>query len=210
MNLEELLGTKEYRNKSDAESEAAVEKFMTSGGYKKIGSGAYATVYERDGTAIKFWKADSGYVAFINFCQRTSSPHLPKFLSKIKKIKHPNGEVYSYIKMEKLIPITDKTIVYGVQAIDLSSNFTSWFDNAYKKIGDGGNMSAIALYMETKVEKKYPKLTEEDVDKIIDFLSVALKVHQAADYDKIVPDMHYENVMLRGDTLVITDPYFGT
>ena len=109
--------------------------------------------------------------------------------------------------MEKLTPVQDKTVVYGVRAYDLSSNFTSWFDNASKKISDGSNMSAIALYMETRVEKKYPNLTENDVDKIIGFLELALRIHLEADYDKVYPDMHYENVMLRGQTLVITDPF---
>lgn len=207
MNITELLGTKQYRNLTDLESDDAVQKFMDAGGYKKLGSGAFATVYEKDGTAIKFWKTDGGYEAFIDFCLKNKSEHLPKFLSKIKKIKHPNGDRFSYIKMEKLTPVQDKTVVYGVRAYDLSSNFTSWFDNASKKISDGSNMSAIALYMETRVEKKYPNLTENDVDKIIGFLELALRIHLEADYDKVYPDMHYENVMLRGQTLVITDPF---
>lgn len=99
-------------------------------------------------------------------------------------------------------------IVYGVKARDLSTNFTSWADNYAKKISSNSQISsAVAAYMENRVESRYPKLTEDDVDKIIPFLEMALKVHLSADYDKIIPDMHHENVMLRGNTLVITDPF---
>lgn len=210
MNLNELLGTKQYRNLTDQESDNIVQKFLDSGGYKKLGSGAYATVYEKDGTAIKFWKTDGAYEAFIDFCLKNKSEHLPKFLSKIKKISHPNGDKFSYIKMEKLSPVSPDTKVYGINAEYLSTRFSDWFENGKKKISNASQISsAVALYMEEKVERRFKNLSDSDIDSIIGFLEMALRVHLVADYDKVYPDMHSENVMLRGNTLVITDPYFG-
>ncbi len=77
---------------------------LVKAGYKRLGSGAFAAVYEKPGRAyvIKlFGKEDDAYRAFIDLARKHPNKHFPKFFGKL--IRFPD---FYGIRMEKLAPYT--------------------------------------------------------------------------------------------------------
>ncbi len=75
-------------------------------GYKPVGKGAKATVFEKPGTneVLKFFLQDSAYARWVKFClANQGNPFIPKLRGKIKTFQKP----WYYIRMENLEPVYD-------------------------------------------------------------------------------------------------------
>jgi len=79
-----------------------IDYVLTRGGYKRLGSGMFATVYEKPGVAYVlkvFSVEDHAYLDFIKLArEHQDNPHFPKFYGKLVRI---NKSFYG-IRMERL------------------------------------------------------------------------------------------------------------
>src|SRR5882757_9527631 len=68
-----------------------VVRYLQKYGFKKIGSGGYATIFENPkfNYVLKIFKGDSCYKDYVSYCLKNSNnQYLPKFKGKV--IKFPN------------------------------------------------------------------------------------------------------------------------
>lgn len=196
-----------------------VDQLMTANGYKKLGQGTDAVVYEKDaGNAIKIIIPESGdqdygnqaHDLFLEFCQANQSPHLPRIIVGDKPIEI-DGEEFKQVVMEKLQPVTDPLTVaildiFASDDPDSSSysRYNTW-EQALQDLHefkDNGELGDVA----EKLLQTRPWPTDQELTaKFGNFFKVAKALF---DYNQFHWDLHAGNVMQRADgTLVIIDPW---
>lgn len=156
---------------------------LHNAGYLTLGSGSFAEVFYKPNSnsdyVLKLFKSiDTGYMAFINIAQASNNIHFPVFRGKMMKIT----EHYYAIRIEKLSEMPDT--IETDKITDLIAGYV-----------DSPNHQMIIERMK-KLEKTQPGIIEA-----CDILHVALNRLGIAD------DLHVGNFMLRGKTIVITDPF---
>ena len=213
-------GIQEYD--AGSESSKQITAKLKQLGYKLLGSGHDATVWTKDaGSVIKILmpsidneSSDNAFLIFYNFCQKHKSPFLPRFVD-IGGVHHSafelNGKQYRQISMEKLAPLPSGSLMEKmVWALsDLSAvPFIKWSNvkqqlsspNFWEHFPNPGNHSeevAQAL-ADPQLEKQYSSL-----------FVIMQQLYQTAKQHGLGWDLHTENVMARGNTPVITDPYLS-
>lgn len=161
------------------------KEYMVANGFEYMGSGAYGTVYEKPGYPwiFKLFKDDPAYVEFIEYSKRNASnPHVPKFKGGIIRI---NADTYC-VRTEKLVDLPNA--VYQklfpefeiVNAIlnDLVEEHDSMYDQLWRRF--------------EQFKRAYPDMYE-----VLEFIFVGSSYYA---------DLHNGNMMLRGKTLVFSDP----
>jgi hypothetical protein len=201
---------------------------LTNKGYTKLGSGADATVWARDGeTVIKIIMPDEGgardaasrtFYKFYDFCQSHSDLDcLPRF-HRIGGEHHSVFTVddvdYVQIAMERLQPLeqdSQRTALVWMFS-DLATKNMSW-ERAWDHIqdpytwqhwddSDAVTVEDIMVYIDEQ--------SDQDVAQWGVLYSVMRLLYHKGKINKMGWDLHTENVMLRDDTLVIVDPWFNT
>jgi hypothetical protein len=170
-----------------------INKLMKQAGYHKMGSGTDSLVFARDaGSVIKiiapehgeYGAADNTFLQWYKFCQKNKgNPHLPKFV-EIQGQHHANfklgGKVFRQIAMEKLKPL-----IVG-----------SALEEAVWEI----LVSDIRGTPISPATKQLPWAT--------DFYNTVKAVAAAGDAAGLSDDIDSDdNVMVRGNIPVITDPW---
>lgn len=192
-------------------------------GYTPVGSGLDSTVWSRDaGSVIKIImphelsraEGDASFLTFYQFCAANKrSPFLPQFIS-IGGVDHSvftlNGVDYRQISMEKLEPVENNSFMEQmVWALsDLASvPFIKWRDVKQQLVdpafwqdfpGPGREQEITQGLNNPATEKMYAALFET-----MKSLFLYGKTRSVG------WDLHTENVMRRGNTPVITDPFTG-
>lgn len=159
------------------EGKAKFDKFMQDNGFKQLGSGAFANVYERPGYpwVFKIFSKDPAYLAWLEYvAAHQNNEHVPKLRGKPFKI---NNDTFA-IRMEKLT--------------DLPGN---WRQNVFLDAIVGG-VPLRKHVTTTLIDAGHPDLLE--VLSAINDIAYVKRTHTA--------DLHAYNVMMRGNTPVITDP----
>jgi hypothetical protein len=186
-------------------------------GWNVLGKGVDAAVadHPNKNVVLKMFVSTSKYKHFVDLVKDHPNPHFPIFHKTIRELP---GTKFSYVMMEKLDEISDfynnyfpeicalmlSASKHGVDYLnrtsDMMPTFTPkrWFKN---KIGVGVN-DFIA----------YPELVWNKIDKpddawfqACDLLFGAFKEANMNLMSNI--DFTPQNFMLRGDILVITDPF---
>ena len=207
----------------DSENSKQIIAKLKQLGYKSVGSGYDATVWTKEeGSVIKIimpqelskGQGDAAFLGFYEFYStHRKSPFLPRFIS-IGGVDHTvftlNGVDYRQISMENLEPIPNNSfmeqMVWGLG--DLATvPFMKWRD-AKKQLtdskfwehfsGPGRESEVIQGLSDPAVEKMYAGL-----------FAVMQELFQFGRSRGLGWDLHTENVMKRGDTPVITDPFSG-
>jgi hypothetical protein len=213
--------TKIQEYDSSSKSSKQIISKLKQLGYKMLGSGVDATVWVRDaGSVIKilmpsdYTSADDAFLLFYEFCQKHKSPFLPKFID-IGGAHHTvfelNGEQYRQIAMEKLAPLPSgsfmEKMVWALS--DLAAvPFMKWANVRQQAKSNefweyfptkGDHASEVARqFANPQVEKQYAAL-----------FVIMQQLWQVGRQYGHGWDLHTENVMARGNTPVITDPYLG-
>ena len=158
--------------------------FLEDNNFKKKGEGVFSSVYADDShkVVIKINKGviDNSYIKFANFCRKENSPHLPK-LGKIRKF-----DDYYVLAMEKLETSNSSDF----------KDMCSWIGKVSIVIGRS---------LKTKqdiLDAEIPAVYESQRDGIIKIIK---DMKSLLDSD-INFDLHDENIMLRGNTIVLMDP----
>jgi hypothetical protein len=165
---------------------------LSNAGYKKLGSGAFATIWHKEGSdqVLKLFDGnDIAYYDFIQLCKSNPNPHFPKFFSKPINI---NGS-FKAIKTELL---TKPNIT--------SSESNSLLD--YTEFREQyPNDDAMAHHFGEEYDDMFEPILKylndptfkEALDLITDKLIIG-KGHFC--------DFHTSNFMSRNGTLVFSDP----
>lgn len=204
-----------------------IYKTFRSMGYKKLGSGAEATVWAKDDDNVikvimpedtsSMDSASETFYKFYEFCrQNKDQPNLPKFVDIIKDKHHAtftaDDREFIMIGMERLKPIPEGSLSQALiwQMSDLVTKKLKW-NQAYKEMikkeswkhwDEQPPASKIIRYLKNIDDVTYAKF---DV-----LYTLMLLLYLKGNINKMGWDLHTENVMQRSDeTLVITDPWFN-
>jgi len=161
---------------------------LSNQGFSVIGKGMFGTVYGNDKYVAKIFKeSDECFLEFINYAKaRKGNPFLPRF-SKVNSVYDENyGPSYLVFSERLTTPSKrDRTLLSDVSLlIDLKKDHIERGDAA----GD----------IVINIEEKWPGVVQVLVD---------LQKHFSKLETNCFWDTHGGNFMLRGDQLVITDPY---
>ena len=197
--INELQITKDLKNRF-----ASPKEILAKYGWNVLGYGADGAVAENPNEkyVLKLFSTDSKYTDFVKYIAQPhqNNPHLPKISKAIKQIP---GTAFSYIGMEKLQKISSKELVgkffpeMCVLKIDaerynmsfaMSYDFT--FSDQYRQVKLHGN-------------DIWNKIRKPDDA----WFSLSEMLYSFARKEKLNIDLHDDNFMLRGNTLVIIDPY---
>ena len=160
-------------------------EILEKAGYKHIGKGFFAQVYSRTGSdyVLKLFRStDRAYMAFVRTAMRTKNIHFPVFKGKMMRV---NREYYA-VRMEKLDKLFDRDAYSVDQAKEAVSTISLYLDDP--------TLSYNKRRME-ELEKTQPGITE--ACNILKNMMETLWLRS---------DIGHNNLMLRGNVLVITDP----
>lgn len=183
MRLNELQGVKKHL-KPEIKTFSDLQDYMKELGFEYINKGKYGAVFDKPGAdyVVKIIKDDSCYLDFVRYCKdNQNNPHLPKIKGNIIKLGH-RGYL---VRLEKLTPLSPAEF-----------KETGIFE-FLRKYEDKFWMSPD--------ERKLASDFEEQNKKMANTL-IELKERTPMDCHF---DLHEDNVMKRGNTYVIIDPYSG-
>lgn len=192
MRLSELVGAKSTfggvkQAHADNESSNGITQALKQYGYGPVGGGAFGKVYQKEGqsTVLKvFLASDTGYLKFLKFCaQYGPSKHLPKFYGRLLNLEKYVGYPVMAIRMEKLTHVSHPGIS----------------DSMWKVIDSIQSLWGMSLeyFQEELVDYAGPELVA-----VIYALERGIKGDQVDRFD-----LHGGNYMMRGQDVVIIDPY---
>ena len=169
------LRTYQILGKGNLEKEEiALRKY----GFEKVGSGAFAQVYEKPNYpwVLKVFHNDPGYMGWLRFCMKhQNNKYIPKLRGSFIRVV-PYEKIYA-VRMEKLFPVTWKEYI----GID-------------HKFDDGLDLFKLGYNLKSVVNKLD---MDRDLAEVIQELSM---------YTSEL-DLHDENVMKRSDgQIVFSDP----
>lgn len=153
-------------------------------GYKELGTGGFAGVYAKDGSpdCVKLYTTrDRGYSDFLSMVAKNPNLHFPRITGRRRLL----GSYYA-VRMERLTP-APKEMHPQIEMIDdyiISIKYSDYLDRE--------RIEEVHAYMDA-----HPDLKEA-----CDLIAQVLR-NGGGDY---LCDLAPRNVMMRGDTLVITDP----
>ncbi len=165
-----------------------VREFMRKYGFEQLGrSGNWAKVFDHPklNYVLKvFKKNDLGYITFVKYALQNPSPYLPKFRGKLVNI----NDSFSAIRMEKLSEFDDSTFYGDVPTNDI-------FSYLQNELGNGEYFTGVRARIIDSIEENQPGLVS-----ILDELAtIGFAIKAGGDLGK-------NNLMWRGDQLVIIDP----
>ena len=189
MRINEIINESQVLDEIYRPIQSGAEHMLKKAGYKKLGYGVSGVVYAKPGEdhVLKLFRSwDKLYKLFVNFTLQHPNIHYPKFKGKMMKIT----DEYYAIRMEKLTPISQE---HAKMVKTMKDYITQRIDYNFREI-DLDNAPWWMRDMEN-LETKQPGITEvcEELAKFINETNAGL-------------DLQPANVMLRGNTLVITDP----
>lgn len=189
MRISELLESEKLDEITRPDINVARAK-LKNAGYDEIGSGCFANVLHKpsSNTVIKLFRAsrEQPYIRFVELAQSTNNVHFPIFRGKVMKVT----ERYYAVRMEKLSPF--------------KVNNRSEYD---RRILDDYITDTINGFVDDDVKKEYEELCAKQpgLDEAMKKLFELADKLNTTSFDLGTT----ENIMLRGKTWVITDPFFG-
>lgn len=195
---------------------------LQNNGYKLLGSGQDATVWaKKEGPVIKIIMPNDGqgagpagdtFMKFYNFCKEHQGyDNLPKFSGNEVDMFEADGKNYIMVTMERLKPIPRKSFEEAIvwmfshlatkrlswgQALNLLKDEKTW-----QYFDEGMDLEQVLINIDNLSRKQ---LLEYEV-----LFKLMTLLYHRGNINKIGWDLHTENVMMRDNTLVITDPWFN-
>jgi hypothetical protein len=173
--------------KTASERETAMEKFtdyMETQGFKHIGHGSFSSVYLKDGYPwmFKLWSHDPAYLWWITWAAKhQDNPNVPRVKGLPVRIA-PDTYV---VRLEKLRGL-----------IRREGNLSKGYDKLAYLVDRIESVDDLSKEDLQWIRSEYPGVYD------------ILRVIQRAGSDFVV-DLHGDNIMLRGQVPVITDPVVG-
>ncbi len=202
MLLTELTGLKNIHDKTLS---AIIQNLIVNGKYKQH-QGAYALVLEPPDKdyVYRAWTNDKGYDKFLEYVRANENKYLIKLIGKTVKLplffKHNSSmpESINVQRIEKLVPIKSRLVIETISSCNL---FLQKFAKPNAKFDD-------MVYDAVNSTHDHEELVQEFMLDNKSFFQEYLKIGLwAKSQSTLGIDMHANNVMLRGNTFVITDPF---
>lgn len=211
MQLTELEITKQFKDRDQS-----LRQIVKKHGWYLLGEGIEATVAEHPKRiyVLKIWPKGSNYEHFVEFVQENqSNPHVPRFSRYARAVP---GTKYMYVRMEKLSHIPHTKLIKSypaeliwIYAIGVKNNITSLSGNPWYFVSDQMDRFGIKVDANTDLETDLKEVWEKFGFPSPSWIEICENLIRAAQQHGISRfDLHGENVMTRGQTLVITDPWF--
>ena len=221
--LKRVTGARLKEAESNTQQAREISTTLRNAGYRMIGSGADATVWAKaTGNVVKIIMPESGATesaeAFKRFYQFSRDHeklnNLPRFLdlgSGQPSTFAIQDREYQLVAMERLEPIPQGSFAEAMTWIlsDLATQGITWAqaqdqiqDPQTWQHYDGGMKPADILDRIRNLDRK--QLLEYEVL----FKTMTLLYHTGR-INRYGWDLHTENAMMRGNTIVITDPWFS-
>jgi hypothetical protein len=195
---------------------------LRSKGYKLLGSGVDATVWaKKTGPVIKIIMPDdhkgSGiagdtFMKFYEFCKENQSlDNLPKFSNNEVELFKADNKEYVMVTMERLSPIPLGSFQEAMVWIlsDLATKTISWA-KAMKVVKDPNTWLLFDDGMDPKqIINTFNHLDKKSLLEYEILYKLMTLLYHRGKINKIGWDLHTENAMMRGNTIVITDPWFS-
>ena len=209
MKLNELHGYKQYQTKTLAE---IISTFIKKYGIK-ISNGAFAfVVIPKDKNYVyKIWTKDDGYEAFLKYLETSKSEHLPK-VGRIrtlpfffKRDEAISGDL-KIVRIEKLDHLS------GDSKKQMDSGLSS-FNYVMETVADYSGIDSLISKIEASTAPDIIKKRVKCLDWISKNKTLAEDLLKLAKFineeypGKVLTDF-VENIMLRGSTPVIIDPFY--
>jgi len=160
------------------------EYILFMAGYKRLDrrDAVYAQVYAKPGSpyVLKLFQSkDTAYMAFVDLVMKNKNIHFPVFKGRMIRVTN----LYHAIQMERLTPVVE--------------------------IHELGDPLTIAQTMENYMSAVSSEYRERQMN-LIEKHQPGIKAACDLIADKLTPtyelDLHSQNIMMRGNVLVITDP----
>lgn len=197
-----LTELKVLPDKLDISFSQAVKEFVEKHGLKAF-HGGQATVIAKDNHVWRAWFRDLGYEKFLEYVLANSNnPHLPKVLSKVRSqtisVKSMKDLNLKFVKLEKLSEIGGgNSLTDAMDTLSAADLPAEKVPKTTKELIDLLPSLKIPNYIDADVEDLQEAIKENELffKTVLDLL----KNHKANDFS-------IENVMMRGNVPVITDP----
>lgn len=176
-----------------------LQKRIERAGFSQIGKGSRAIVFGKGKTVIKIGLPEAtinhpdGWLAFAaTFC-RNSILDFPTTLPKIHKIGKLADDSY-YAVMERL----DATVWEKSRNLPKGRGFRDSvdrliFDASWKGFEEV-NIAGVMEHIPT-------------LDNGPEFVNLLRRVEEYSNFHDVMPDVHCDNIMFRGNSLVLIDPF---
>jgi hypothetical protein len=197
---------------------------LKSLGYTLSGTGMDSMIWSKDvGSVIKMIipyqqraeRADSSFLLFYQFCQENKdSPYLPKFVDiggEHHTVFEFNGQQYRQIAMEKLKPIPKNTLLSKIYAklTELVGRDTDW-EKIKIQLMDPYTWTPMHQYATYSTKPIKQMLSNPETEKMYEGLYEIMKKLSILGYkNRSMLDRNPDNLMLRGNTPVIIDPWYN-
>lgn len=164
-------------------------KFLKKQGYELLGDGAFSDVFAKPGEkfVLKVIRRNANedcYLQYVKALQGKTNPHFPK-IGRIREYKTEAGMTWYVIPVERLKRVTPPVFRKRPDCI---------FAYSYEAYSKPASLKNVHPVDYDEMVEKYPQLVE------------ALKFIHSTFTGQCDMDLHSGNMMLRGDTLVLTDP----
>ena len=174
-------------------------------GYKKIGGALYGAVFHKPGesSVLKLFDTnDIAYIAFVEVCrEHQSNPHFPRFSKSTLRIKDTE---YSAIRTE-LLKQGDTSLL---RKLSLYFKVLSQLSNETDAVIEDDllhyfvRVHHLPLSVANQGVKDYSKWVKK-ADSLYKAFNII--INELSD-PRFRFDLHKQNMMMRGDTVVIIDP----
>jgi len=186
-------------------------EILSRAGWKVLGTGMEGAVAEHPSKpyVLKLFVSKSAYVTFVQYVQaHQSNPHLPRFNRYVRKVP---GTRFSYVRMEKLKNVDEDRVIEThpgeVLALYVIARVQGhWVDPSTTRqlLGHLG-LSALPRFDQLEEVCREKNIQPPDRE----WLQAVSDLAETSRSQDLGWDLHLNNVMLRGNTLVITDPFFN-
>jgi len=197
MRISELLNESEMLDEISRPSKMDdATRILYNAGYEQVGEGYYAEVFARpdDKYVLKLFDyRDAQYRKFVAMAMNNRNPHYPQFRGKLIKVA---AEYYA-VRMEMLSPLSNTGAGWNSKS-DVIRAITRY---CWEYWNESCAPSAQKLLNPTS-----PEITIDELEKHQPGIKQACKniVDILSNINQL--DIHGDNVMMRGNVLVITDP----
>lgn len=193
MRLTEFVNRKKLNELSKPDYDES-DQILQKAGYKLLGAGSYGSVYTKPGAnyVLKVFMADdTAYKDYVKLCMTHNNPHFPKFTGKLVKV---SNDVLA-VRTEMLSEIGGEFDSHDYDQMNRYMKFRAKYENDEHMVEQGGYVERDFYHIMSLDE------THNGLKNALDIIA-----DQLIGRDGYEPDLYHENIMLRGNTVVITDP----
>lgn len=191
--------------------ESTADEYAAQLGFKSIGSGHYSRVYMKPNLPyiIKiFSNGDTNYISWVKWCRtNAANPYVPKFRGAVTRINHS----LSVIRIERLTEPNIDSKVFASLISGIAKNGLDGFKESFlnTKISRFNNANHICKFYPHAVlmPNRSPNIPVliKSIQEDLDLKQICLRLYE---FGPDAIDLHPDNIMMRGDQIVIIDPVY--